>query len=582
MGPTLRRLRGEPLERGLEEAFALALADSNARRLRVLASLMACVHAAHVALFWTSADARRTLAPTVVQWRDSLVIAHGVMVPLALAMVAIAFRARRPWILKLLAPCAATLYLVHGAICASLDQMVVTNVGAWVGYSIGVAVVVSIPPLASLVAYVVGATTLTIGMLLLQHSAAARLSSLPNCATTALIGLIVSWLVYAARRREFAQRRTIDRQQEELSQLNAGLERRVREQVQEIVARAGEVDRLNAQLQAQVRARSSELSMALARLAKHLGADHALKPGAVLAERFVIEQVIGQGGMGSVYAGLDRTSGERVAIKVIQATSSKQLDAIRRFIREAGTTATIAHPAVVRMLHVDVSDDGLLFQVQELVEGETLTQRLRGPWAPTDAARLGSGLCDALAAAHAHGVVHRDVKPDNVMLTARAPGLKLLDFGIAKLYDAVSRSDDATLAGMILGTPAYMAPEQVSGGSEVTDRADVYSVGIILFRLLTARLPFDAGSPKEMMMRHVLVAPPDVRSYLPSAPEPLALAIARCLAKDPAARPSSAQLAAELRAWADAEGARPLESVDAPRPAPESTVPTPRRRVLPS
>ncbi|MGZ3408080.1 MAG: serine/threonine-protein kinase, partial [Polyangia bacterium] len=180
----------------------------------------------------------------------------------------------------------------------------------------------------------------------------------------------------------------------------------------------------------------------------------------MLGGRFVVEEIIGQGGMGSVWAGVDKSSGARVAIKVIQATSSRQLDALRRFIREAGATATVNHPAVVRMLHVDVSDDGLLFQVQELVVGETLTRRLGLPWPPGEAARLGAVLAEALAAAHAEGVVHRDVKPDNVMLTTTAPGLKLLDFGIAKLYDAVSLGRETTHAGVILGTPAYMAPEQ--------------------------------------------------------------------------------------------------------------------------
>src|SRR5262249_182943 len=184
-----------------------------------------------------------------------------------------------------------------------------------------------------------------------------------------------------------------------------------------------------------------------------------------------------EGGMGAVYSGLDQSTGVRVAIKVIQATSSGQLEAMRRFITEAGATATVNHPAVVRMLHVDVSDDGLLFQIQELVEGKTLTQKLGKPWAPADAARLVSVLCHALAAAHAQGVVHRDVKPDNVMLTANAPGLKLLDFGIAKLYDAVSQGEDATRTGIVLGTPSYMAPEQVGAGGDITDRTDVYSVG---------------------------------------------------------------------------------------------------------
>src|SRR5579859_1836674 len=164
---------------------------------------------------------------------------------------------------------------------------------------------------------------------------------------------------------------------------------------------------------------------------------------------------------------------------------------MRRFIREVGATAAVTHPAVVRMLHLDVGDDGLLFQVQELVEGETLT-RLGGlAWTAPEVARLGITLADALAAAHAAGVVHRDVKPDNLMLTTAAPGLKLLDFGIAKLFEA---SGEGTAARVVIGTPGYMAPEQSSGG-EITDRADIYAAGVLLFQLLTGELPKDRPAP---------------------------------------------------------------------------------------
>jgi serine/threonine-protein kinase len=161
--------------------------------------------------------------------------------------------------------------------------------------------------------------------------------------------------------------------------------------------------------------------------------------------------------------------------------------------------------------------------------------------------------------------VHRDVKPDNVMLTTTAPGLKLLDFGIAKLYDAVTSSEHTTRGGgLVLGTPAFMAPEQVSGEGEVGDRADVYAVGLILFRLLTARGPFEASSPQEMMMRHVTAPAPDVRTIDAALPEPLALLVARTLAKEPKQRPTAAELAAALDAFADAAGAAPLAKLTKP------------------
>jgi serine/threonine-protein kinase len=313
------------------------------------------------------------------------------------------------------------------------------------------------------------------------------------------------------------------------------------------------------------------LSQALARLALTRGDDSTIASGTVLGGRFVIGELLGEGGMGAVYAGVDQSSGGKVAIKVIQATSSRQLDALRRFIREASTTATLTHPAVVRMIHVDVSDDGLLYQVLELVDGETLTRRMSKKWPPGDAARLGAVLADALATAHENGVVHRDVKPDNVMLTTTSPGLKLLDFGIAKLYDAVSAGEETTRGGgVVLGTPAYMAPEQVAGG-DVGDRADVYAVGVILFRLLAARGPFEASSAQEMMMRHVMATPPELRAIDPSLPEPLSSLVARCLGKEPATRPTAAALAAELGAFADAAGAPALAKL-APASRGEATV----------
>jgi serine/threonine-protein kinase len=172
------------------------------------------------------------------------------------------------------------------------------------------------------------------------------------------------------------------------------------------------------------------------------------------------------------------------------------------------------------------------------------------------------------------------------MLTGAAPGLKLLDFGIAKLHDAVRRSDagavsgDETTAGVVLGTPAYMSPEQVAGAGEITDRADVYAVGILLFRMVTAQLPFQAASPQQMMMRHLMDVPPDARTVEPSVPEPLAQLIARCLQREPGDRPRADAVAAELRAWADQAGVPSLERL--PVLGAELTVPTPRRRARPA
>jgi serine/threonine-protein kinase len=304
--------------------------------------------------------------------------------------------------------------------------------------------------------------------------------------------------------------------------------------------------------------------MALAKLAQQKDAHGVLEKGMILGDRFVVEGAIGEGGMGAVYAGLDRTTGQRVAIKVVQASSSQELDALHRFLREASSAALVTHPAVVRMLHVDVSDDGMLFQVQELVDGVTLQQRVRmgQRWEAGAVARVGSVLCEALAAAHARGVVHRDVKPGNVMLTKDPPGLKLLDFGIAKLYEHALEGDAGTRTGAILGTPAFMAPEQIDGTSEVVDRSDVYAVGVILFLLLTGKYPFGDATPRRMLLNHVLLRPPDVRELEASVPADLAEIVGRCLLKEPPERPEAAEIARALAAFADAHGAPELQELE--------------------
>jgi serine/threonine-protein kinase len=532
-------------------------AELNRRRLRVLAPLMVLLHSAHVALFQVPAVMRATLPPDVVRWRSGIVMAHATMLPLAVVIAWIAWRGRRPWLIASIGPVAAAAYLVHGALCSGFDQLVLATLTPYIGYCLGVAVIIAMPPGQAILVYLIGAATMVTMIFTFQRSSGARMADLPNVVTTNVVGVALSWILHAARRRELLQKQTIDRQSEELAALNASLERRVQEQV--------------AQLQAQVVARGNDLSQALARLALHRGDDSTIATGTVLGGRFVIGELLGEGGMGAVYAGVDQSSGGKVAIKVIQATSSRQLDTLRRFIREASATATLTHPAVVRMIHVDVSDDGLLYQVLELVDGETLTRRMSKKWPPGDAARLGAVLADALATAHENGVVHRDVKPDNVMLTTTSPGLKLLDFGIAKLYDAVSAGEETTRGGgVVLGTPAYMAPEQVAGG-DVGDRADVYAVGVILFRLLAARGPFEASSAQEMMMRHVMATPPELRAIDPSLPEPLSSLVARCLGKEPATRPTAAALAAELGAFADAAGAPALAKL-APASRGEATV----------
>ena len=406
-----------PPDPALVPAFWRELDEVNRRRLRVMLPLMVVVHAIHVAVFRTSAVQRAALDPTVARWRDGLADVHAATLVVAIVLAVAVFRAKGR-ATRVLAPLTAAVYLAHGAVIVGVDQLTVTSVTPFVGYCLGTAVVLCFPPRVTVLLYAMAAGSFVAAMLVMQPSDSARLATMPTGGSIVVVSVALAWMLYVGRRRDFMQRATIE-------QLNASLERRVAEQVSVIVARADEVAKLNAQLQTQVRERSAELSTALAKLAQQLESGDALRPGVLLGDPFEVGELLGTGGMGAVYAGTARVTGARVAIKVTQAGSSQQLDGLRRFLREARSAATVTHPAVVRTLHVDVSNDGMLYQ--ERVEGETLQSRcIPGRrWEPGIVARLVAILCDALSAAHAMGVVHRDVKPGNVMLTTTAPGLKL-------------------------------------------------------------------------------------------------------------------------------------------------------------
>jgi len=525
----------------LDELLRQEMTATNLRRLRILLPVMIVGHALHVVVFSAAKATGSDDVARFAVWRRAIVDAHFATAAVAVLLLALMLGLRNERATRWLAPTTALVYLLHGAIVVTIDQLSVKSVTPFIGYCIGVAVVFSLTPLETIASYAIALAVFVAGVTTTQHSHAARLEEMPNGFSIVVVSVALSLIFHASRRRDVAMRATIDEQREKLARLNGELERRVEEQVAEIVARAKDVERLNAQLQDRVRERSNELSIALARLARPRTRDVTLARGCVLGDRFEVDQLLGAGGMGTVYAGVDRRTKTKIAIKVIQATSSDEVDACHRFLREAKAVATITHPAVVRMLAVDVSADGLLYQAQELVEGETLQRRVRmgRPWEPAVVARLGAVLCSALAAAHAIGVVHRDVKPSNVMLTPAAPGLKLLDFGIAKLGGDANQ----TRTGAVLGTPIYMSPEQIAGDA-ATDRADVYSVGVVLFLLLSGRHPFGA---------------PDPGDCGPGVPGDLAEIVARCLERDPTARPSAATLADALQRVAAAESLETLE-----------------------
>jgi hypothetical protein len=287
-----------------------------------------------------------------------------------------------------------------------------------------------------------------------------------------------------------------------------------------------------------------------------------VKPGDVLGDRYRVESLLGSGGMGQVFRARDLHDGALLALKVLHPLDGEDAERVRRFQREIQILTRIRHPAVLQIRAWGQSPAGL-FLVTELVDGEDLKQaiRRRGPFPPVEAAALGATLADALAAAHEQGVVHRDVKPNNVMI-ARDGSVRLLDFGLAR-----GAGIDVTIltrTGTILGTPGYMSPEQFDAAG-VDERSDLYSLGVVLFEVLTGRLPFRGQTPIAVALAHKTEPPPLLRTLRPGLPAWLERVVLRCLEKDPARRfVSAAALASELGRLRSSSGPRlrPLQGGD--------------------
>lgn len=256
-----------------------------------------------------------------------------------------------------------------------------------------------------------------------------------------------------------------------------------------------------------------------------------MREGLALADRFALVRKIGQGGMGAVWEGRDTMLGRRVAIKTLAV--SPTADAVRRFRAEAQIGAGLSHPGIM-VVHDIGQYEQTLYLVMEYLEGRDLKSLMEAEPLPLERALdLAAELLGPLGAAHAQGVVHRDVKPGNVMVLDKG-GLKILDFGIA-------RFTDATLTGSVVGTPGYMAPEQFTGKVEVDGRCDLYSFGILLYELVTGRLPFECTTMPEFVYAHLQKTPDPPRFLRPGLPESLNRLILDLLAKDPNDRPPTAE-----------------------------------------
>ena len=269
---------------------------------------------------------------------------------------------------------------------------------------------------------------------------------------------------------------------------------------------------------------------------------------ALIDGRYALGELLGGGGMANVYLARDDVLGRDVALKVLRGQYANDEDFVERFRREAKNAAALNHPDIVQVYDQGHTEDRTYYIAMEYVPGGTLAQRIKreGPLDPGEAAGVASRVADALAVAHARGIVHRDIKPQNVLLSATGEA-KVADFGIAR---AVSAST-VTETSLILGTAAYMSPEQVRG-ERVGPASDLYSLGVVLYEMLTGQLPYAADNPLATAMKHLDEPTRRPREANPAVPEELDALTAKLLAKDPGDRyASAAELAEDLRRLRD-------------------------------
>jgi len=252
---------------------------------------------------------------------------------------------------------------------------------------------------------------------------------------------------------------------------------------------------------------------------------------AAVGQQYEIDGEIGRGGMSVVYRARDRRLNRPVAIKVLPPELAHDPAIRTRFTREAQTSAQLAHAHIVSIYDVG-ERDGLAYIVMAIVGGGNLAMLLTSePRQPIDEVRrLLAEVADALAYAHLRGVIHRDIKPDNILLDESSGRAMVTDFGIARAIEASSR---LTVTGIAVGTPAYMSPEQAVGDREIDGRSDIYSLGVLGYQMLAGRLPFSAGNSMALLLKHVSEAPPSISSLRPETPKVLRETIERALAKSP-------------------------------------------------
>ena len=295
-----------------------------------------------------------------------------------------------------------------------------------------------------------------------------------------------------------------------------------------------------------------------------------------LGTSYTLEGEIGRGGMGVVFNARDERLKRQVAVKVLPPDLAFREEIRLRFLREAETAARLSHPHIVPIHSVGEGPDGLVYFVMAYVDGESLGAKLkrRGRLPPDEARRIMLETADALGAAHAFGIIHRDVKPDNILLEGSRGRVVVTDFGIAKALSSTTGSTTLTATGVAIGTPHYMSPEQAAGDREIDGRSDIYSLGVVAYQMLAGELPFQAPTVPGILMKQITERAPLVTDRRPEVPEDLAACVMRSLEKDPEDRwPTADALRRALEARSAtmhkprrSSGPSPSRGVRAPAP----------------
>jgi serine/threonine-protein kinase len=265
-----------------------------------------------------------------------------------------------------------------------------------------------------------------------------------------------------------------------------------------------------------------------------------IEVGQIVGNYKVLEK-IAQGGMGDVYLAEHPVIGRKAALKVIHPQHARNVDVVARFVNEASALSRIGHDHIVGVMDFGRTPEGDFYFIMEYLDGRSLADVIvaEAPFAPARALELALQISDALTAAHAQGIIHRDLKPENVFLVARGKQsefVKVLDFGLAKLLHDDGAATQKTRAGAVMGTSYYMSPEQCEGAKTIDGRTDIYALGVVLFEMLTGKLPFGGDNEQEVILKQMTLPAPPARSLVPDVPRALDAIVRRALAKAPAER----------------------------------------------